>query len=252
MLIRITLIIAIVASLATAGISFVKVKEKIETLKSDRDKERTDKEAAQRDLSNTRKDLATTKKDLDKTKADLATTTSERDTAVAAAAAEQKRATELTDKLAKSTEDLNNTQQKLSQYEALATVDQLKSAMADAKALRLERTNLQSSLTRTQRELAATKKTLEQLTGEGDKIIPLPPDLRGKIVAVDPKYDFVVLNIGDKQGLLQDGILLVNRNGKLVAKLRVRSVQEDRSIANVIPGWKLGEVMEGDSVLPGI
>src|ERR1043165_6723234 len=104
MLIRITLIIAIVASLATAGISFVKVKEKIETLKSDRDKERTDKEAAQRDLSNTRKDLATTKKDLDKTKADLATTTSERDTAVAAAAAEQKRATELTDKLAKSTE----------------------------------------------------------------------------------------------------------------------------------------------------
>ena len=41
----------------------------------------------------------------------------------------------------------------------------------------------------------------------------------------------------------------MNRNGKLVAKLRVLSVQKDRAIANVIPGWKLGEVMEGDRVI---
>ena len=43
---------------------------------------------------------------------------------------------------------------------------------------------------------------------------------------------------------------LVNRNGKLVAKVKVRSVQKDRCIANVLPGWQLGDVMEGDQVLP--
>jgi hypothetical protein len=35
----------------------------------------------------------------------------------------------------------------------------------------------------------------------------------------------------------------------LVAKVQIRSVQSDRSIANVMPGWKLSEVMEGDQVL---
>jgi len=30
----------------------------------------------------------------------------------------------------------------------------------------------------------------------------------------------------------------------------VRSVEKDRSIANVVPGWKLGEVIEGDAVSP--
>jgi hypothetical protein len=66
----------------------------------------------------------------------------------------------------------------------------------------------------------------------------------------DPKWDFVVLSVGEDQGVLEDGELLVNRNGRLVAKVRVRSVQKDRSIANVMPGWKLGDVVEGDAVIP--
>jgi hypothetical protein len=27
-------------------------------------------------------------------------------------------------------------------------------------------------------------------------------------------------------------------------------MQKDRSIANVMPGWKIGEVMEGDQAIP--
>jgi hypothetical protein len=30
----------------------------------------------------------------------------------------------------------------------------------------------------------------------------------------------------------------------------VRSVEKDRSIANLVPGWKLGEMIEGDDVSP--
>jgi hypothetical protein len=74
--------------------------------------------------------------------------------------------------------------------------------------------------------------------------------LKGKIVVVDPKWDFVVLNIGDEQGAIQDGEMLVSREGKLVAKVVIRSVQKDRCIANVVPGWKLGEMIEGDEVTP--
>ena len=39
-------------------------------------------------------------------------------------------------------------------------------------------------------------------------------------------------------------------NGKLVAKVIVRTVEKDRCIANIMPGWKLGDVFEGDEVIP--
>ena len=81
-------------------------------------------------------------------------------------------------------------------------------------------------------------------------MVKLPADLKGKVVVVDPKWDFVVLNIGDDQGVLQDGEMLVSREGKLVAKVIVRTVEKDRCIANVVPGWKLGEMIEGDKVTP--
>ena len=80
--------------------------------------------------------------------------------------------------------------------------------------------------------------------------VELPADLHGQVLVADPKWDFVVLNVGQNQGVLEDGIMLVNRNGRLVAKVQVRSVQSDRSIANVLPNWKLGDVMEGDQVIP--
>ena len=76
----------------------------------------------------------------------------------------------------------------------------------------------------------------------------MPAGLRGKVLVADPKFDFVVLNIGEKEQVVPYGRFLVSRNGKLVAKLKVQSVQPDRSIANVMPGWNLSEIMEGDEV----
>lgn len=43
--------------------------------------------------------------------------------------------------------------------------------------------------------------------------------------------------------------MMVSRDGKLIAKIKVVSVQADRCIANIMPQWKLGDVMEGDLVL---
>jgi hypothetical protein len=58
------------------------------------------------------------------------------------------------------------------------------------------------------------------------------------------------LDIGENQGVQPSGELLVSRQGKLVAKVIVRSVQKDRCIANLVPGWKMGEMFEGDDVSP--
>ena len=77
----------------------------------------------------------------------------------------------------------------------------------------------------------------------------LPVGLAGKVLVVDPKWSFVVLNIGEKQGAVRRGVLLVSRNSKLIGKVRISSTQAERSIANIMPGWKLGEIAEGDQVL---
>jgi hypothetical protein len=67
---------------------------------------------------------------------------------------------------------------------------------------------------------------------------------------VDPKWGFVVVNVGETQGAVEAGELLVSRQGKLVAKVVLRSVEKNRSIANIVPGWKLGQPIEGDEVTP--
>ncbi len=99
------------------------------------------------------------------------------------------------------------------------------------------------------RTVARLTNELARFTG-AEYVVKLRADLRGKILVVDPKWDFVVLNIGQNQGVLEDGELLVSRDGKLVAKVIVRSIEKDRCIANLVPGWKLGEVIEGDEVSP--
>ncbi len=83
-----------------------------------------------------------------------------------------------------------------------------------------------------------------------ERPIPLPAALKGKVLVVDPKWNFVVLDVGEDKEVLEQGELLVSRNGRLVAKVKVRSVQKDRSVANIMPGWKIGEILEGDLVIP--
>lgn len=99
------------------------------------------------------------------------------------------------------------------------------------------------------RELTRVQGELDRYTGTIEKPVLLPPGTKGNIVAVDPKYDFVILDIGEQQGVLPRAQMLVNRDGKLIGKVQITTVEPNRSVANVLPQWKQDEVMEGDQVL---
>jgi hypothetical protein len=43
---------------------------------------------------------------------------------------------------------------------------------------------------------------------------------------------------------------LLSRNGKLLARARISSVHPDRCIADLLPGWELNEILEGDTAIP--
>jgi len=250
MLLRISLIVAILAALAAGTLNLLQVRGKMNTLMSQRDDYHSQRDQVQASLDTTKKDLAKTTADLNQTKQQLTEAISARKKAEETAATQQKRADDLTEKLAKATSDRDDAQAQLYAYTAsnlsAKEVSQLAKQLKDAQEAIAVANEEKTVLTRT---VVRLRTKLDQFLGT-DYVVKLRPDLKGKVVVVDPKWDFVVLNIGEDQGVLQDGELLVSRDGKLVAKIVVRTVERNRSIANIIPGWKIGDVYEGDMVTP--
>jgi hypothetical protein len=250
MLLRISLILAIIAALAAGTLSYLAVTDKIPALAKQRDDEKSAKVEKINELANTNKVLKATIATLTQTKQDLADTQSERDKALANAEAQTKRAADLSDKLAKATQERDDAMNQLASYKATdLTPDQVIKLSKNLKEATKQIQVINDEKMVLQRSLVAAKTELAKFKGE-ETDIKLRADLRGKIIVVDPKWDFVVVNFGEEQGAIKDGELLVSREGKLVAKVILSSVQKDRSIANVMPGWKLGELIEGDEVCP--
>jgi hypothetical protein len=250
MLIRISLIVAILAGLAVGVLNFVKVKEKITTLQTDLARETEAHKKFEHEFNVTKNALDKTNAILKTTIANLEATTAEKDKALTDLAAQTKRADKLTDDLAKTTKERDAAQQELAAYKATGlSPEQITGINKQLKSL-------QDTLAKSQEDNLIAQQKIKKLQNELDRYAEHPPPvllpaaLRGKVLVTDPKWNFVVLNVGENQGVLEYGELLVNRNGKLVAKVIVRTVQKDRSIANVLPGWELGEVMEGDQVIP--
>jgi hypothetical protein len=162
---------------------------------------------------------------------------------------QQKRADKASGDLVNMTEERNRAQQELNQWSALGIpVEKVRDALETNKRLQTERvaiTTENKTLSRKARELQAELDKYKV----PDYEVPLPAGTKGKGVAVDPKYDFVVLDIGSNQGLLPDAKMLVNRDGKLVAKVKITRVEPNRAIANIIPEWKQDDVLEGDQVV---
>jgi len=73
------------------------------------------------------------------------------------------------------------------------------------------------------------------------------PGVSGRILAVNQAWNFVILSIGDRQGLMTNSPLLVMRGGEPIAKVRVTSIETSRAIADVIPG----STRHGVTVQPG-
>ena len=250
MLTRIFLIVGIIAALAAGALSFTQVQNKIHTLMDQRDGYHKERDQVQDDLNKTKKTLATTQDTLKQTQQDLTTAKKDRETAVAKADAETKRADDLSNKLTKAAADRDQAQGELAAFTVTGTAKEfaemshtLKKAQTTIEAINQEKLLMSRTIARLQSQI-------NDFIGTNAIAITEPAMLRGRILVVDPKWDFVVLNVGDDQDLKVNGELLVSRGGKLVAKVIVRSIQKDRSIANIMPGWKLGEVIEGDEVTP--
>ena len=249
MLLRICLIIAILGGGAVVAVNFLKVQPALVQVISDRDQETKVKKETQATLATTKKTLADTQGKLDTTTKALTQTKSQLDSAKSQVADLNTKNSDLDTKL-------KDAQAKRDDFQAqLAKWDQLHLTPTDVIQIQTDlkkSTTAIAGLTEEKKLLFSNwqedERKIKELVGTATDVI-LPTGLRGKVLAVDPKYDFVVLDIGGDKGVLTKGVMMVARDGKLIGKVQIARVDKTQSIANVLPGWRRGDIMEGDEVL---
>lgn len=248
-MLRISLIIALLAGLAAGAVGVVYVKQKMVTTMNERDSEKSAKEAALTSLKKTEKELATTKDNLKNTQEKLASTESELKTVTARADELDKQKVELTSTLEKTRADRDAAQQELNKWDIVhMKPEEVKALQESYKKTIVERdTYIKENKVMLQKNNDLQAK-IDYYFGK-ERIPDLPAGLKGKILAVDPKFQFVVLDIGGNQGVISRGQMLVNRNGKLMGKISIATVDSTHSVANIMPEWQQGEFMEGDQVI---
>lgn len=251
---KILVFVSIVFTLLSAGLGFVNKNKMAET--------KDLAVATQVTLDKTSGELTTTKADLKSTSDDLATATSEKaalETQVSGlqTAAESAK-NEATEALAAKTKlEGENTQLTADLATARKDLEDAKAANTgtaaapgepsdEIKALLAEKETVIAKL---QSELDSNRAKLDLLEKEKvDRVAKvMKKGLEGRVLAVNPAWNFVVLNLGDKNGVVSNAEMLVRRGTQLVGKVRITSVEPSTSIADIVSD----SASQGATISPG-
>ncbi len=71
--------------------------------------------------------------------------------------------------------------------------------------------------------------------------------MQARVVAVNPDWGFVVIDVGESAGITESTKLLVTRNAQTVGKVSVISVEGGRTIATIVPD----ALVNGATIAPG-
>jgi hypothetical protein len=248
MLLRICLIVALVAALGALGLSF-KVSSRIDQITQEKKEALDAKAKSDADAAEAKKKAKTAEAVAKAARDELELAKTNLFAMTAKANEQEKLARDLSAKLDEMTKKFNEADTELAQWKALRpiTPDKIRDMQNELKKVTEEREVFAKEKTILSRTVIDLEERLSKY--EGKKQIVKLPLLKGKVLAVDPKYGFVVLDLGSDQGLLRNGMMVATRQGKLVSKVKIANMETNRSIANVMPGWSQGELMEGDEVV---
>ena len=125
-------------------------------------------------------------------------------------------------------------------------VNALKAEVAKAEIALAESRQVEETLTEKLKETKSKASALDESKHEKERQIQRAKTI-GRVLAINPGWNFVVVSIGDKQGATPDSTLLVLRGGAQIGKVRVKTIEPTQSIADVIPS----SLRKGMTVQPG-
>ena len=97
------------------------------------------------------------------------------------------------------------------------------------------------------------KKRQETASTKRETVSPNRTGVRGTVLAYNQVYNFVVLNLGARHGVESNSEMLVLREGTLIGKIRISSVEPATAIGDIIPSSLARgvQVQPGDTVIYG-
>jgi predicted RNase H-like nuclease (RuvC/YqgF family) len=95
------------------------------------------------------------------------------------------------------------------------------------------------------------KKRRETASAQSENASPRRTGVRGTVLAYNQVYNFVVLNLGARHGVESNSEMLVLREGTLIGKIRISSVEPATAIGDIIPSSLARgvQVQPGDTVI---
>jgi len=245
-------ILSALAALCLAGSSFFAWKN-TETLKNERAREEytnknkvailDHKKAAEDSKVKHTANLAESTKELETTKTsvvDAAAKAQEKEQELATVKTTLEGTTKVVAELQKQIDDAGDIKK------LLATIAGLEKEKKDAEAALANQNQRFATAQETVNNLNQTVKSAEEREVRGRKGI-VEPDFTARVAQSFPNWGFVVLSKGNGGGVFANANLEVKRGKEVVAKLRVRNVEQNSAVADLIPGT----VAEGSSVRSG-
>jgi hypothetical protein len=131
-----------------------------------------------------------------------------------------------------------------------ASPDEIKTQLDDAKreleAAEQEKAVLADKVKAAQDRVAAMEEEKRRREAGANA-----PGVHGTVLAVNQAYNFVVLSLGERQGVVPNSEMLVMRSGALIGKIRISSVEPTTSIGDIISNSLARgvQVQPGDTVI---
>jgi hypothetical protein len=246
MLLKISLTLAILIGLATLYLTHDRLGGKIQALETRAGSAEAAQKAAEDARAKASDEAKKSKAALETANKSLSQTTNFLAQVTKDLEEQRRRANTYQTDLTKTTEDRNEARAELNKWRVIGLEpERIMAELQAKKNLETERNALKEENRSFSRNIQELKTRLRRFDPDPQEP-PVPAGTKGKVVAYDPKYEFVVLDIGQNQGIVPDARLLINREGKFITKVKVTHVEPNRSIANIMPEWGKEEVLEGD------
>lgn len=248
---KILTIVTIALAAITAGLGFlnrgtlVKTKDdlsltqnQLSTTRADLDKKSASLAEAEKSVADLNSKIDSARSEISKLKADIQS----KDSQIAGLGKEIDAAKSELETLNTTVATLTAENETLKQTAAQETPVQEDEDKARIAELETLNSKLDSDLKTAQARL----ETLEERLAEKKRVEKLN-SLSGRILAVNEAWNFVVLNLGDKNGISSNTELLVKRGSTQIGRVRITSVEPASSIADIIPG----SLSRGLTIQPG-
>lgn len=150
----------------------------------------------------------------------------------------------VSDRLSETESTLKSMNDKLGGRSLESVLASLNESNEQVKVLEAEKKVIQDSLAQIQKDLNRLQE-LDRLREQSKA----PIELSGRVVAINKQWNFVVLDVGKDDKLVEGVELTVYRGDSLVGKVRSVSVDATTAIADIMPEWTKTEIQVGDKVL---